>query len=80
MVNQKTFYQANKPKQRKWSRESKKRRREFKPQWEDGTTTISGTWMSEHPVLIAEMVQKGIVVVEIYGEPAYAIVSLDKAR
>lgn len=73
VVNQKTFYQANKPKQRKWSKESRQRRRAFKPVFEDGYATISGTWLSEHPVLVAELVTQGILIVEIYGEPAYEI-------
>jgi hypothetical protein len=73
VINQRAFYQKNKPKQRRWSKDSRARRRKFKPVFEDGYATISATWLSEHPVLIAELVQQGRLIVEVYGEPAYEI-------
>ena len=77
---QREWYLANKPKQRTWASNSRMRRKEFVPVFEDGYATISATWLAENPVRVADLVRNGILIVEVYGDAAYEIHPLGKAK
>ena len=76
---QKAWYQRNKDKQKVWCKASRARNKVL-PVFEDGYATVSSSWLSTNPVLVAGLLSQGRIIVEIYGEPAYEIHPLEGAR
>lgn len=74
------YYEAHKVAQLKSRDRYKQELRKMEIKFTDGIATVPATWLHSGPSKIIEHVGKGIIVVEIFGEPAYAIVSLEQAR
>ena len=74
------YYRANKERSKKAARKHTLSERAKTPIFMDGAYSGSMTWARAHMNRMPEYTQQGIIVVEAYGEPAFAIVSLEDAR
>ena len=73
-------YQQNKSEAHRASREHRIRLRDYKPVFFEGSASVSATWLREHLSNLTTHIEEGILTVELYGEPAFCIVTLEQGR
>lgn len=77
----KKYSQAHREKLGEYRRNYNKRLAETPVEPINGVITVTGTWVHYNRYKVPELLKEGVVViVEMYGLPAYAIVPVEKAR
>lgn len=79
-LKRRAYYEKHKAQSLVYSKKAQRKLREMEPVFEEGIAIVPNTWIKVNCSRIVDATHKGHIIVEVYGEPAFAIISLETFR